>query len=85
MTNKVYAWMYSYMNILRYINFTIYCIDGLVQDCSNSIANAMELLQSCIKQLICVYTFAQFITETLHRLPHISQQTKDKCYQNLGH
>ena len=24
-------------------------IDGLVQDCSNSIANAMELLQSCIK------------------------------------
>ena len=22
-------------------------IDGLVQDCSNSIANAMELLQSC--------------------------------------
>ena len=24
-------------------------IDGLVQDCSNSIANALELLQSCIK------------------------------------
>ena len=23
-------------------------INGLVQDCSNSIANAMELLQSCI-------------------------------------
>ena len=22
-------------------------IDGLVQDCSNSIANALELLQSC--------------------------------------
>ena len=27
-------------------------IDGLVQECSNSIANAMELLQSCIKPLI---------------------------------
>ena len=27
-------------------------IDGLVQDCSNSIANALELLQSC-KSLIC--------------------------------
>ena len=27
-------------------------IEGLVQDCSNSIANAMELLQSCIKPLI---------------------------------
>ena len=25
------------------------CIDDLVQDCSNSIANAMELLQSCTK------------------------------------
>ena len=27
-------------------------IDGLVQDCSNSIANALELLQSCSKPLI---------------------------------
>ena len=28
---------------------TILHTDGLVQDCSNSIANAMELLQSCTK------------------------------------
>ena len=28
--------------------------DGLVQDCSNSIANALELLQSCTKPLIWV-------------------------------
>ena len=28
-------------------------IDGLVQDCSNSIANAMELLKSCTKQSMC--------------------------------
>ena len=27
-------------------------IDGLVQDCINSSANALELLQSCIKPLI---------------------------------
>ena len=27
-------------------------IDGLVQDCSNSIANALELLQSRINSLI---------------------------------
>ena len=27
--------------------------DGLVQDCSNSIAYAMELLQSCTKSSIC--------------------------------
>ena len=30
-------------------------IIGLVQDCSNSIANALELLQSCIKPVICTY------------------------------
>ena len=28
-------------------------VDGLVQDYSNSIANALELLQSCTKPLIC--------------------------------
>ena len=27
-------------------------IDGLVQDCSNSIANALELLESCTKPSI---------------------------------
>ena len=32
----------------------IYHIDGLVQDSSNSIANALELLQSCTKPLVCV-------------------------------
>ena len=29
--------------------FSMQNIDGLVQDCSNSIANALELLQSCPK------------------------------------
>ena len=29
------------------------CIDGLVQDCNNSIANALELLQSCTKPSVC--------------------------------
>ena len=28
-------------------------IDGLLQDCSNSIANALELLQSCTKPSLC--------------------------------
>ena len=27
----------------------LHCIDGLVQDCSISIANALEILQSCTK------------------------------------
>ena len=30
------------------MNFFLY-IDGLVQDCSKSIANALEFLQSCTK------------------------------------
>ena len=30
-------------------------IDGLVQYCSNSIANALELIQSSIKPSICGY------------------------------
>ena len=34
---------------------TILCIDGLVQDCSNSSAVAMELLQSCAKSSTCFW------------------------------
>ena len=30
------------------------CIDGIVQDCSNSSALAMALLQSCSKSSICI-------------------------------
>ena len=36
----------------QWVKFPSYCINGLVQDCSNSIANAMELLQSCTKPSI---------------------------------
>ena len=40
-----------------------YDIDGLVQECSNFIANAMELLQSCTKPLIlCVIIEAVALT-----------------------
>ena len=38
-----------------WINYTIYSegyIDGLVQDCNNSIPDALELLQSCTKPSI---------------------------------
>ena len=34
------------------LNITDLHIDGLVQDCSNSIASALEILQSYIKPLI---------------------------------
>ena len=29
------------------------CVDGLAQDCGNSIALEMELLQSCAKPTMC--------------------------------
>ena len=35
------------------ISFPTFHIDGLVQHCTNSIANAVELLQSCAKSSIC--------------------------------
>ena len=42
--------VYTY-NIYIY-QYAIYHIDGLVQDCSNSIANTLKLLQSCTKPSI---------------------------------
>ena len=35
-------------------------VDDLVQDCSNSIANALELLQSCSKQSGCLLLFYSY-------------------------
>ena len=43
-------------------------IDGLVQDCSNSSALAVELLQSCTKPSIYVF---------------IHSKEKKQCYMNL--
>ena len=40
-------------------------IDGLLQDCSNSIANALELLQSCTKPSKCLLNHESF-SGTLH-------------------
>ena len=36
-------------------SFSVDKIDGLVQDCSNSSANTLELLQSCTKPLRCTF------------------------------
>ena len=50
-------------------------IDGLAQDCSNSIANAMELLQSCTKTSIylTVVSFSRYIAESARQgSDHIS-------------
>ena len=42
-------------NVLT-LYFHVPFIDGLVQDCSNSSALAMELLQSCTKPTICGFS-----------------------------
>ena len=49
-------WTHS-IQFLFACKFTIYNIDGLVQGCSNSIANTHELMQSCTKPLICFLFF----------------------------
>ena len=43
-------------------NATCIFIDGLVQDCNNSIANLLELLQSCTKPPICALLFYFYFT-----------------------
>ena len=43
-------------------------IDRLVQDCSNSIANSLELLQSCIKPSICKSIGAWVCSRKYHSL-----------------
>ena len=42
-------------------SLTVHYIDDLVQDCSNSIANALELLQSCTKHRYVWYDFQRSI------------------------
>ena len=39
--------------------FRFFYIDGLVQDCSVCIANALEILQSCTKPSIYFYVFSE--------------------------
>ena len=49
-------------------------IDGLVQDCSYSIANALELLQSCSKPLI---SSTHLYGNEVHGFPESRQ---DRCF-----
>ena len=39
----------EHISTIEIQKFSLKKVDGLVQDCSNSIANALELLQSCTK------------------------------------
>ena len=43
-----------YSESSKVLQLQSYNIDGLAQDCSKSIANALELLQFCTKPLTCI-------------------------------
>ena len=45
-----------------HLKVLIHHVDGLVQDCSNSIANALELLQSCTKPFDVISMVASYAT-----------------------
>ena len=50
-TNCVVRWATQYFSLAAALPMLMQVyIDGLVQDCSNSIADALELLQSCAKR-----------------------------------
>ena len=56
-------------------------IDGLAQDCSNSIANALELLQFCTKPLIWSVVFCEFLVWSISRNV-IAKHIVISCYNN---
>ena len=49
----IISWLQAKLvdNVVQLQGFNILQINDLVQGCSNSIANALELLQSCAKPL----------------------------------
>ena len=47
--------MNHYWNLSKSVGHFSHQVDGLVQDCSISIANALEILQSCTKPLECTF------------------------------
>ena len=72
-------------------HFELYHLDGLVQNCSNSIANALELLQSCTKpsiwSLIQSNTVLMRSNITGYSVQHCSDSssTEIRVYTHKGH
>ena len=59
-TSQIYEPMLTEMHNIIWHQYTAVCkrviiIDGIVQNCSNSTANALELLQSCTKLSIFMF------------------------------
>ena len=63
--NIISHWLGAFTKLSLYIH-------GLVQDCSNSSALAMELLQSCTKPLIWVFTIFLFPSRRSSCSPYYS-------------
>ena len=57
-------------------NATGHYLNGLVQDCSNSIANALELLQSCIKPSVWL-TVNKILWNTFENILHENRLDTD--------
>ena len=76
---------WRHINWLRYLT-NLHYINGLVQDCSNSSALAMELLQSCTKPLIYnkeqdIYKILKLTQSMLNKVvlvEQISEKKKEK-------
>ena len=54
-------------------------IDGLAQDCSNSIANTLDSLESYTKPSICIYALSDRLTELRRHDAAISSTRLDIC------
>ena len=61
------------------VNLSEERIDGLVQVCSNSIANALELLQFCTKPSICINNNSHIRHRT--NIWHRSRGSNTSVYQ----
>ena len=58
-------------------------IDGLVQDCSNSIANALELRLSCTNPSIYNYDHLKAKLSCKHILEMLLEQIQSFCTSHL--
>ena len=58
-------------------------IDGFVQDCSNSIANALELLQSCTEPSI--YSYITDVRDSAHEELTLPMCNNAEVVQNIHH
>ena len=72
---RCHLWVLSLTDVLFLALW--YCINGSVQDCSISIANELEILQSCSKPLVCINTEPHSMTPNVMLPTTINSQL---CY-----